>query len=301
MTEPKPRLNILITSYHYSHLYISLNSVKNMSNNYNCRVIIYNDNPDVTISDYNINTICGKQIRDLVIINSDQNVGCFYARYNMIKYIEENQLAADYLIWLDSDDQLLDIDLSSNKDVINHNGVVVKGFTELFDILLSKEISFTSKIGDEKPKSGCVGPAYKQQLWIDMLKVYEDWLPTLHQMYGSKRIFEPDDMIYMFMIKWYLAYMIQQIEFPSLSLSEIISNILINRDHPNCPYYDSDKYSYALTLLDDRKDRYDTDPNCSDLRYGTVYGSKYTNYQQFYNDLDMSLKNYLERPINTAV
>jgi len=145
---------------------------------------------------------------------------------------------------------------------------------------------------------GCVGIAYAPEAWFGMMDMLRPWLPELYKIYGSERILEPDDVIYMILLRVYFEHTLAQKH--GISPVEALRQILMNRNHPDCPYHDSTAYSYALTMIEDRKGRYKVEAGVTDFRYGAEFG-RFKNYEELKLAISKSLYSFLGYKEETAL
>jgi hypothetical protein len=259
------------------------------------QVIVYNDNTDV-LTEKDIENF-GYSRGNLTILNNRKNVGCFHARWNCLEYMRVNpDMQTARFMFLDSDDQVIDINVDSLKPVLNHNGVVVKRLKEIFDILAHPD-SLRQMLADknefieaEYPKTGCVGVLYSSQMWYEMMDLVRPFLPQLYELYGSSRILEPDDVIYMNLIRMFFEH--QLVKNNVVPNYEEARNILFNDNHPMNPYEKARGFSYALTMLENRIGRYRVEDGITDFRYGSKL-HKFARYEDFYNALAEKFYTYL--------
>ncbi|MBR5154079.1 MAG: hypothetical protein IKW57_04800 [Alphaproteobacteria bacterium] len=132
MFSNKANCVIGITTRYNEYLNISVPGLAQLSNNF--VLVIYNDNPDTELNK--------KQIRKLgydgplFIINNKHNVGTRQARLNIIKFITDKKLNAQWGIFLDDDDMLVNLTIPCVDDdnwAIIQNMAVIK--TRLIDVI----------------------------------------------------------------------------------------------------------------------------------------------------------------------
>lgn len=132
MFSNKANCVIGITTRYNEYLNISVPGLAQLSNNF--VLVIYNDNPDTELNK--------KQIRKLgydgplFIINNKHNVGTRQARLNIIKFITDKKLNAQWGIFLDDDDMLVNLTIpcvDDDKWAIIQNMAVIK--TRLIDVI----------------------------------------------------------------------------------------------------------------------------------------------------------------------
>lgn len=132
MFRRKSRVIVGLTTYYNENLIISMSGMARLGKN--ITLIIHNDNPDVKLT-------C-RQIRrmgfrgHLYIINSDYNKGLLGSRLEIIKYAKEHKIYADWFLFADDDDIVLNLNIpqiESNHFAIIQNMAVVR--TRLVDVL----------------------------------------------------------------------------------------------------------------------------------------------------------------------
>lgn len=132
MFRRKSRVIVGLTTYYNENLIISMSGLARLGKN--ITLIIHNDNPDIKLSRRRIRHM-GFQGR-LHIINSDYNKGTLDSRLEIIKYAKEHKICADWFLFADDDDIVLNLNIpriEGNHFAIIQNMAVVR--TRLVDVL----------------------------------------------------------------------------------------------------------------------------------------------------------------------
>lgn len=128
----KSRVIVGLTTYYNENLMISVSGLASLGKL--ATLIIHNDNPDTTITRRQIRRMgyTGK----LYIINSEHNVGLRASRLNIIDFVRQHNIRADWFIFADDDDVLLNLDVpdvGDNHFAVIQNMAVIR--TRLIDVL----------------------------------------------------------------------------------------------------------------------------------------------------------------------
>lgn len=132
MFRRKSHVIVGLTTYYNENLIISMSGLARLGKN--ITLIIHNDNPDIKLSRRRIRHM-GFQGR-LHIINSDYNKGTLDSRLEIIKYAKEHKICADWFLFADDDDIVLNLNIphiEGNHFAIIQNMAVVR--TRLVDVL----------------------------------------------------------------------------------------------------------------------------------------------------------------------
>lgn len=128
----KSRIIVGLTTYYNENLMISMSGMARFGKH--VTLIIHNDNPETKITRRKIRRMGYKG--KLYIINSEHNVGLRNARLNIIDFLQQHKISADWFIFADDDDVLLNVDVPSvgkNHFAIIQNMAVIR--TRLIDVL----------------------------------------------------------------------------------------------------------------------------------------------------------------------
>ena len=128
----KSRVIVGLTTYYNENLMISMSGMAQLGKH--VTIIIHNDNPETKITRRKIRNMGYKG--KLYIINSEHNVGLRNARLNIIDFIQQHNIHADWFVFSDDDDILLNVDVPSvgkNHFALIQNMAVIR--TRLIDVL----------------------------------------------------------------------------------------------------------------------------------------------------------------------
>lgn len=273
-------LTIIVMTYYPENLNISLSRLRNYYD-YPFKLLIHNDNPNVTITKERIQNILHRPNVPVFIHNNVKNLKHFYSRMNCIRLMKEKpEIRSRWFLFIDDDDVLLTPRLLDEyAPVINHNALVVHRLREVLS-LIDNPIYYSGRsefMEEEKPKAGCVGIPYDTETYFEFYDKIQRFLPTLNQIYGSDKIMEPDDCILMYMFRIFLE---DKLDMNLDQIAEYIGR------------FQQSEYSYALTLLEDRRGRYEVPAEICDLRYGNN-NSRGISYESLYNDISTAFYKYL--------
>ena len=273
-----------VTTFYLPNLRISLSSIQRyvkQNTRYKFNLLISNDNPNFTLTEEFVSSLIDLSLfKKVILLNTDENQGCFHNRMKCIKNGYKEFPDAKYFMFVDDDDVVLNPTFDSDKMGIVHHAVVTHRLLEVLTLINEPVIDLNNKNFEyEEWKAGCVGNVYDLKKFHKFISEAEEWFPELYKIYGSKRIMEPDDVIIQHMwLVW-------------------VGNTFGNysEQHENV-----DRYSYSLTYLEDRLGRYYVEPGICDLRYGEYDGhSKYSDlYTPIWNEFDRFMKKKLGIPFD---
>ena len=273
--------SFFVTTYYFSNLRISLPSIQRyikQNLKYSFNLLLSNDNPNLKLTEEYISKFIDLSLfNKVVILNTDENLGQFRNRVKCIKRGYEEFQDCKYFMFVDDDDVVLNPTFDSNKLGIMHHGVVTHRLLEVLTLIQEPIINLNNKNFEyEEWKAGCVGNVFNLKEYYRFICDAEGWFPILYEIYGSKRIMEPDDVILHNMwIIW---------------VSFIHGNVASLHDNV-------DRYSYSLTFLEDRVGRYYVEDGVCDLRYGENYNKS---YMDIYNPIIEQFTNYMQNKINST-
>ncbi len=134
MISKKPKLVIIITTYDLDALRVSVPPLRRFKRD--AILVIHNDNPQQKLSRRDVYSLGwhGK----LHIINSENNLGELGSRIHAIEYVRDNKIPADWIVFVDDDDALIDVGVPNvGKDifaVIQNTTVLSANHIDLFRI-----------------------------------------------------------------------------------------------------------------------------------------------------------------------
>lgn len=275
----------IITTYNTPNLIISLSALRRyLENNRLNRfcLTVHNDSPAYTVSESLVYRYLPEHLLEHLLIvnpNENKNLGHFHARMRAIMssyeyFVNKKNLVINFFMFIDDDDVILNPDFSSNKIEISHRAVVVKRLLEVLTLIENPNpnIQFNKFIEYEEWKMGNVGVPYNLNLYYKFLQHLSKFTPKICELYGSNKIGEPDDIIYMNLWHVWLRHYVNP------NLEELI-------DKKDC-------FSYALTYLEDRRGRYEVPEGVVDLRYGKEWDGK-TTYQSIVQPIINAYEKYI--------
>lgn len=279
----------IVTTYNISNLFMSLTSIKLYYKRMwkpDIAVLINNDNPLTPVTEEYVKFILGNDIKSY-IYNTDINRGCFGNRISAIN--NANELKPKHIFFLDDDDIVLLPVFNFNELQSTGHGLLTHRLKEQFDLLVNPIPDMTNTYYElEERKLGNVGVALKFDEYYKFIKNLEGFLPEIYNIYGSNKIFEPDDVI--FMNLWYEWIFFNFCPDKCSENGHVLEDVEYLWDNY---IHTPDIFTYSLTLIEDRHGRYDNlDPNICDLRYGLEWDGK-TTYADIINPMICGYYNYL--------
>lgn len=270
---------------------MSLNSIKLYHQRTWCpdiEVLINNDNPMTPVSDELAKYILGDKIK-FHIYNTDKNRGCFGNRIDAIYNAKE--LNPKHIFFCDDDDLVLMPKFNFTELQSVGHGLVTKRLKEQLDLLVNPIPDIKNQFYEvEDRKLGNVGISIQFDEYYKFITHLEGFLPDIYKIYGSERIFEPDDVIFMNLWYEYIFY-----HFCPDKCSEgghLLEDVVYLWDNM---FETPDVYTYSLLYIENRSGRYtNIDPNVCDLRYGTNWDGK-TTYASIIDPMVKGYYKYLRK------
>lgn len=266
-----------VTTFYLHNLRISLSSIQRyikQNRTYQFNLLISNDNPNYVVKEEFISSFIDLDLfKKVVILNTDENLGCFHNRMKCIKTGYQEFPDSKFFMFVDDDDVVLNPKFDSDKLGIMHHGVVTHRLLEVLTLINEPVVDLNNEhIEYEEWKIGCVGNSFNLKEYYKFICEAEGWFPELYKIYGTKRIMEPDDVIIHNM--WF---------------------VWLNNTYGNYEDFHetADRFSYSLTYLEDRKGRYYVEPGICDLRYGEYDG--HSNYLDLYGKVWESFDNFMKK------
>lgn len=265
----------IITTYNLPNLIISLNGLRRFLENdrlHNYALCVNNDNPAYDLKPDIIRRYIPEELSANVLLvnpNGNENLGCLNARIKAItkayEWAQEKCFSFQFFMFIDDDDVVLTPDFKSDKFEISHRAVVVHRLLEVLTLIERPYPDRENKfIEYEEWKMGCVGVPYNFELYHKFIEHLKGFLPKLYEIYGTPKVMEPDDIIFMNLWHVWMRHFVD----------DNLDNVIDKKD----------TYSYALTFLEDRKGRYNIPQGVVDLRYGNNWDGK-TTYQSIVQPL----------------
>ncbi len=179
MFRKKIKFVVGLTTFNNEFLEISVSGLARIRDKFT--LVVYNDNPDTTVTK--------KQIRKLgyrgklYVKNGDKNLGQLGARLALLEFIKAQCVKADWIMFADDDDILLNLKfprVGDNNFAVIQNMVVLR--TRLLDVLRVMKAPNNYQIDKEnialvRPHVGLAGTWVKADILFqlgDMLKSVED-------------------------------------------------------------------------------------------------------------------------------
>ena len=199
MMRRKNNIVVGMTTFNTEMLRISIPALGKIRQKF--LLILYNDNPMVNISRRDIRRLgyCG----DLQVINTNENLGEFKARFEIIKAAQEHK--PDWIIFCDDDDLLTDIEIpnvSKDNFAIIQNAVVLKH--RVLDLVKVMENPKELDIDGEnvcliRPHMGLAGTVIRANVLFGLAKIIPDIIEELQKITTKLDFCAPvDDIMWSF-------------------------------------------------------------------------------------------------------
>lgn len=193
----KSRVIVGLTTYYNENLMISMSGMAQLGKH--VTIIIHNDNPETKITRRKIRNMGYKG--KLYIINSEHNVGLRNARLNIIDFIQQHNIHADWFVFSDDDDILLNVDVPSvgkNHFALIQNMAVIR--TRLIDVLRVIKDKNNFFIDNEniylvRPHVGLAGTMVRTEYVLKMAYVLHKIHPQISDIDESINFRPPVDMM----------------------------------------------------------------------------------------------------------
>lgn len=184
-----------MTTFNTEMLKVSVSALGKLHQKFH--LIIYNDNPMDIISRRQIRKLgyCG----DLTIINTNENVGEFRARLEIINIAKD--IKPEWIVFCDDDDLLLDLELPNVSDetfAIIQNAVTLQH--RVSDLLRVMENPSNFIVDEEnvtlmRPNIGMRGTPVRAKVLFGLVKVLSDLIEELQKVTDKVDFYPPIDAI----------------------------------------------------------------------------------------------------------
>ncbi len=174
MIRRKNNIVVGLTTFYNEKLRISIPALSKLPNKFT--LIIYNDNPMTTISKRQIRRLgyCG----DLLIINTNENLGELSAKLNIIN--AANEIKSDWIVFCNDDDLLIDLEIPSvscDNFAIIQNAVILRH--KVSNLLRVMENPSNFDIDGEnvelaRPNIGILGTPIRAKVLFGLSKIITD-------------------------------------------------------------------------------------------------------------------------------
>lgn len=166
-----------ITTRYNEYLNISVPGVARLNKNF--VLVIYNDNPNTKLNKKHIRQM-GFQ-GPLYIINNSVCVGCRQARMNIIKFIADKKINAQWGLFLDDDDVLTSLTIphvNENNWAIIQNMITVKTrFIDMLGVAVNQQYELTpdgKNVLLVRPHLGLAGTPVKMDVLKRMVTIFDN-------------------------------------------------------------------------------------------------------------------------------
>ena len=195
MMHKKSDIVIGLTTFDNTMLRISVPAIGQIRQKFH--LIIFNDNPTTTITRRQIRKLgyCG----DLQVINSDENIGEFRARMEIVN--AARNLQPNWFIFCDDDDILIDADIPNVSDdnfAVIQNAIVLRH--RVSDLLRAMENPTDVCPDDEnvillRPHLGLAGTPVRASILFELLKIQEPATNAVLRIVSGLNFVPPIDAI----------------------------------------------------------------------------------------------------------
>ena len=193
----KTRVIVGLTTYYNENLMISLSGLSRLGKR--AILIIHNDNPETEVTKRDVRRMGFGG--DVHIINSAHNVGLLRSRLAIIDFISEHKISAEWFVFVNDDDVLLNLDLPKVEKkhfAIIQNMAVVR--SRLIDVLriIKNPDNFT--IDDEniyllRPHIGIIGMLIRMEYVFKLGTVLKSAMSEISDVDETLSFRPPVDMM----------------------------------------------------------------------------------------------------------
>lgn len=162
-----------LTTYHNEFLRISVPAIAGIKQK--IFLIIHNDNPETTVTKSMIHSLGYRG--SLLIINSRENTGLMKSRLEIVNQIPKLKLSADWMIFVDDDDILVNADAPAvaehNFAVMQNMAVIERRLIDLFKIMDNPHccVIDDQNITIQRPHVGMAGTLIRTNLMVRYAQV----------------------------------------------------------------------------------------------------------------------------------
>ena len=185
----KKNIIIAITTFDLDALRISLPPLNRCGRG--ITLVIHNDNPECSLTPRIVRQI-GWHGR-VHIINSDKNIGELESRIKIAEFICENRIRADWIIFVNDDDVLLDTDVPNVPDdvfAILYNATTISDrITDLFKIAPSWTNG--TMYGKTGPHFDIAGTMVRTNVMIEYCNFLRSNLDKIYEFTNSVKYYPP--------------------------------------------------------------------------------------------------------------
>ncbi len=193
----KAQFIVGLTTYYTENLNISVRALSRLDKNF--VLIVHADNPEQKITKKQIRALGYKGA--LYIINSQYNVGTLNARLAILNAIRERKLNAEWTIFVDDDDVLINLNIpsvSQENFAIIQNMVVLR--TRLIDVLRVMNNPKNYTIDNEnvfliRPHVGITGTLIRTDMALHMADAFNNANQEISDINERLTFRAPIDMI----------------------------------------------------------------------------------------------------------
>ncbi|MBE6458035.1 MAG: hypothetical protein E7011_04505 [Alphaproteobacteria bacterium] len=166
-----------LTTFCNEYLNISVSGLAKLDADF--VLIIYNDNPNTKLTKKHVRNLGYNG--PLYIINTEHNVGVRQARLNIVKFITKKKINAQWGIFLDDDDVLINLNIPNVSDnnwaIVQNMAIVNNGMIDVLRIINNPnyELNIDGKnIELVRPHLGLVGTPVRISLLKQMAVLMEN-------------------------------------------------------------------------------------------------------------------------------
>ena len=183
MFNRNPRIVVAITTFDLDALRVSLPPLRRFARK--CTLVIHNDNPEIELGRRYVRKMHPRG--ELHIINSNQNFGEWESRVRLIEYIRDKKIPADWIVFADDDDVLIDVcapDVDKNIFAIVQNATTLSAsLTDVFKI--SPKWTRGAPIGKTGPHFDITGTMIRSNIMFEFIEFVRISMPSVNKILSN--------------------------------------------------------------------------------------------------------------------
>ena len=177
MMAKKPKLVVIITSFDLDALRVSVPPLRRFRRGFT--LVIHNDNPERKLTRRDV--YCMGWRGPLHIINSDNNLGECESRIHALEYIRDNEIPADWIMFIDDDDVLIDVGVPNVGDdvfaVIQNTMTLSANHVDMFRI--NPSWANGCEYGKTGPRFEITGTIIRANILIEFANIARAVMPQI--------------------------------------------------------------------------------------------------------------------------
>jgi len=185
----KRNIIVAITTFDIDALRISLPPLRRFGRN--ITLVIHNDNPNVDLTSRAVRQMGWRDRAH--IINSGTNIGELESRIRVVEFIRDNNIAGDWIVFVNDDDVLLGVDvpdISIDTFAVLYNATTLSArFIDLFKI--SPSWAYGTEYGKTGPHFDISGTIVRRDIMIEYCDLLRQHIDTIYEFTNSVKYYPP--------------------------------------------------------------------------------------------------------------